>query len=47
MACDQDNPLIADMASLGTPDKLPPRLLLDLAVRARFAWELLRARHEA
>ncbi len=47
MACGQDNPLIADMASLGTPDKLPPRPLLDLGVRARFAWELLRARHEA
>ena len=47
MACGEDNPLIADMESLGTPDKLPPRPFLDLGVRARFAWELLRARHEA
>ena len=42
-----DNPLIAEIEALGTPDRLPPRPLLDLGVRARFAWDLWRARHEA
>lgn len=47
MACGEDNPMIADMESLGTPNKLPPRPFLDLGVRARFAWELFTNRHEA
>jgi len=47
MACDVDNPLIDDMLSLGTPARVPPRPLLDIGVRASFAWELFRARHEA
>ncbi len=47
MACGVDNPLIADMESLGTPNRLPPRPFLDLGVRARFAWELYTNRHEA
>ncbi|MCP5072463.1 MAG: FAD-binding oxidoreductase, partial [Rhodobacteraceae bacterium] len=47
MACGRDNPLIADMQSLGEPDALPPRPFLDIGVRARFAWELWRNRHEA
>lgn len=46
MACGIDNPLIADMQSLGTPQSLPPRPLLDLGVRVRLAWELWQARHE-
>ena len=46
MACGEDNPLIADMESLGTPPRLPPRPALDLGVRAWFAWKLLRARAE-
>lgn len=46
MACGEDNPLIADMESLGTPTRLPPRPALDLGVRAWFAWKLLRARAE-
>ncbi len=47
MANGQDNPLIADMQSLGSPSNLPPRPFLDLGVRARFQWELFRNRHEA
>ena len=47
MACGRDNPLIADMESLGAPSRLPPRPFLDLGVRARFAWELWANRHEA
>ena len=47
MATGRDSPLIADMESLGRPDKLPPRPFLDLGVRAKFAWELWRARGEA
>jgi len=47
MATGQDNPLIADMVSLGTPQSLPPRPFLDLGVRAKMAWEIWRARAEA
>ena len=47
LACGRDNPLIADMQSLGEPDILPPRPFLDLGVRARFQWELFANRHEA
>lgn len=46
LACGRDNALIADVASLGSPDPLPPRPFLDLGVRARLAWELWRARAE-
>jgi glycine/D-amino acid oxidase-like deaminating enzyme len=46
MACGIDNPLIADMKSLGTPSPLPPRPFLDVGVRARMAWEIWRARAE-
>ena len=47
MACGVDNPMIADMESLGSPSIVPPRPFLDIGVRARFAWELFRNRHEA
>jgi len=47
MACNQDNELIADMQSLGTPNTVPPRPFLDLGVRAKFAWEIWKARAEA
>ena len=47
MASGQDNPMIADMLSLGTPAMMPPRPFLDLGVRARFAWEIFNNRHEA
>jgi glycine/D-amino acid oxidase-like deaminating enzyme len=46
MACGTDNPLIADMESLGAPSLLPPRPFLDLGVRVRSAWELWRHRRE-
>lgn len=47
MALGEDNPLIADMAGLGQPDRVPPRPFLDLGVRSRFAYEIFRNRHEA
>jgi len=47
MACNQDNELIAYMQSLGTPNSVPPRPFLDLGVRAKFAWEIWKARAEA
>jgi len=46
LACGVDNPLIADMESLGSPSILPPRPFLDLGVRARFMWEHWSNRHE-
>ena len=47
LASGVDNPLIADMKSLGEPNGLPPRPFLDIGVRTRFQWELFRNRHEA
>lgn len=47
LACGEDNPLIADMESLGTPSDCPPRPALDLGVRGRLIWELWQNRHEA
>lgn len=47
LACGVDNPLIADMESLGKPAWLPPRPLLDLGIRLRYRWDLWRSRHEA
>lgn len=47
LATSQDNPLIQDMIDLGTPNRLPPRPLLDIGVKSRFAWELWRNSHEA
>lgn len=47
LASGVDNPLIDDMKSLGSPNKLPPRPFLDLGVRAKFAWEIARAKNEA
>ena len=46
MACGVDNELIGYMLDLGQPNKLPPRPLLDIGVRARLAWELWNARRE-
>ncbi len=46
MAMGEDNPLIADMESLGTPAPLPPRPFLDIGGHARWAWEIGRARAE-
>ena len=47
LASGVDNPLIADMKSLGEPNDLPPRPFLDIGVRTRFQWELFRNRQEA
>jgi glycine/D-amino acid oxidase-like deaminating enzyme len=47
MACGEDNELIGHMESLGRPDRVPPRPLLDISVRSALAWELWKARHEA
>jgi glycine/D-amino acid oxidase-like deaminating enzyme len=46
LACGTANPLIGDIQSLGTPNALPPRPLLDAGVRLRNAFDLWRARHE-
>ena len=46
-ATGRDNPMIADMESLGSPNLLPPRPFLDMGVRTRFKWELWANRHEA
>lgn len=47
LATGEDNPLIADMLSLGVPNKVPPRPFLDIGVRSRFAYEIWQNRHEA
>ncbi len=47
LACGVDNPLIADMESLGTPDPLPPRPLVGIGARAKLRWETWKNRHEA
>ncbi len=47
LACGIDNPLIADMQSLGTPSRLPPRPLLDIGVAVRNGYDMWRSRHEA
>ncbi len=47
MACGLKNPLITDMQSLGEPNILPPRPILDIGARARFMWEHWRNQHEA
>jgi len=47
LALGEDNSLIADMISLGTPTSLPPRPFLDIGVRARFGYEIFKNRHEA
>ena len=38
MACEVDNPLMADMESLGTPSLRPPRPFFDVGVAIRNAW---------
>ena len=38
LACSRDNPLISDLQSLGTPNRLPPQPFLGLGVRANLAW---------
>jgi glycine/D-amino acid oxidase-like deaminating enzyme len=47
MACGEDNALIADMESLGKPERLPPQPFLDWGVRLKTSWDLWRYRYEA
>ena len=47
MACNQDNPLIADMQSLGEPTSLPPRPLVEIGARTTIGWEVWKNRREA
>lgn len=47
MATGETDSLLEDMHSLGTPSSVPPRPLLDVGVRSRFAWECFVNRHEA
>ncbi len=47
MACDVDNPLLADIATLGVPSKRPPRPFFDIGLRLRNGWDFWRDRHEA
>ncbi len=47
LACGIDNPLIADMQSLGSPSWLPPRPFLDIGIKVRNSFDYWRARHEA
>ncbi len=47
LASGRDNPLIADMQSLGTPDDLPSPPVMAVGARAMIAWEKWRNRHEA
>ncbi|MGB0506954.1 MAG: NAD(P)/FAD-dependent oxidoreductase [Pikeienuella sp.] len=47
MACGQDNPLIADMESLGSPTDIPPRALVEVGARVKIGWEVWKNRREA
>lgn len=47
MACEQDNPLISDLQSMGTPQSLPPKALVEIGARATMKWEMWKNRHEA
>ncbi|MGI9354707.1 MAG: NAD(P)/FAD-dependent oxidoreductase [Rhizobiaceae bacterium] len=46
LASGRDNPLIADMQSLGEPVKLPPAPLAALGARAKMGWEKWKNRAE-
>jgi glycine/D-amino acid oxidase-like deaminating enzyme len=47
MACGQDNPMIADMESLGKPTVIPPRPFVEISTRAKLAWEVWKNRKES
>jgi glycine/D-amino acid oxidase-like deaminating enzyme len=47
MACGLDNPMIADMESLGRPSVIPPRPLVEVGARAKLAWEVWKNRKES
>lgn len=46
-ACGCNNALIRDMESLGSPDPLPPRSLVEIGARAKIGWEIWKNRKEA
>ena len=47
LACEEHNPLIEDMQSLGTPNTIPPRPLVEIGARAKLGWEVWKNRREA
>ena len=47
LACNQHNPLIADMERLGTPNAIPPRPFVDVGARIKLGWEVWKNRKEA
>lgn len=47
LACGRDNPLIADMLALGSPQALPSRIPLEIGARALMRWESWKNRLEA
>jgi glycine/D-amino acid oxidase-like deaminating enzyme len=47
MACDVDNPLLADVESLGTPSLRPPRPFFDIGLTIHNRWHYWRERDEA
>jgi len=47
LACGRENSLIYDIASLGEPNPLPPRPILDVGLNARLMWEIWSNRNEA
>jgi len=46
LACGRDNPLIADMQSLGEPEKLPPAPIAAIGARTKMGWEKWKNRAE-
>ncbi len=46
LACGRDNPLIADMQSLGNPEQLPPAPLAAIGSRMKMGWEKWKNRAE-
>ena len=47
LACGRDNPLIADMQSLGAPTDMPPNWMTEIGARMRLRWDTWTQRHEA
>ena len=47
LACGVDNPLIADIQALGTPENLPSRPFVEIGARAKMGWEKWKNRHES
>ncbi len=47
LACERENPLIADIQALGSPQPLPAKPLVEIGARAMMKWELWKNRREA